>query len=55
MKEKVNSYLAVLIIVIAGAAAAAFIVRIEKDNTFDAAFSGSEAKYSSLEQQILNQ
>jgi hypothetical protein len=55
MKEKINSYIAVFIIVVAGSLAATFIMKIVEENTFSNAFSGSESKYSSLEQSILNQ
>jgi hypothetical protein len=52
---KINSYAAVLLITVAGATAAMFIVRIAYDDTIATTFNGSEASYSSLQQQILNQ
>ena len=56
MKSKVNFYLAVLLITIAGAGAALLLVHVAMTaNSFPAKFSGSEAKYDELKQLILNQ
>lgn len=54
MKDTINSYIAVLLIAIAGAIASLLIIRVAYDNAF-ANFGGSEAAYSSLEQSILAQ
>jgi len=55
MKGNVNFYFAMLIMFIAGAVAAWFIIHIVQTNAFVATFGGSEASYSSLQQSILNQ
>ncbi len=54
MKEKINSYFAVLLITIAGAGAALLIVHVAYDNAF-ANFGGSEAAYAPLQESILGQ
>lgn len=53
-KHKVNAYLATLIITIAGAGAAALIVKVANQNQYSIVNSSSEAGYSSLKQSILN-
>ena len=55
MKGNVNFYFAMLIMFIAGAGAAWFIIHIVQTNAFTATFGGSEASYSSLQQSILGQ
>jgi len=55
MKDKVNTYFAVLLITVAGAAAAWLIVHFTYTETLTAIFNGSEANYASLQQSILNQ
>jgi hypothetical protein len=55
MKDTVNSYFATLLIVIAGAAAAWFIMRLANSDSFSATINGSEASYAPLQQSILNQ
>lgn len=56
MKEKINSYLATLIIVIMGAAAVWVIMRIADANSFTTTtVSGSEKSYEKLKQSILKQ
>ena len=55
MKDKINSYFAVLLIVIAGAGATWLIVHVVYANTFSIMVSGSEANYAPLQQSILGQ
>ena len=52
-KHKVNTYLATLIITIAGAAAAMVIVKVSNRNTNDVVRVSSEASYSKLQDAIL--
>ena len=53
MKDKINSYFAVLLITIAGSGAALFIVHIATTDVIATAFRGSEDTYASLQQSIL--
>lgn len=55
MKDKINSYFAVLIIVIAGTGAVLLIIHIATANTLPTTFGGSEARYVQLQQSILKQ
>ena len=55
MKDKVNTYFAVLIIVIAGANAAWVIVRVATTDILTTAVIGSEASYAPLQKSILGQ
>ncbi|MDE2173425.1 MAG: hypothetical protein KGJ31_02395 [Patescibacteria group bacterium] len=52
MKDKINSYFAVLLITIAGAGATMIIVRVANTDTSTFA-TGSEAQYASLQNSIL--
>ena len=54
MKYRVNAYLGILFITIAGAGAALLIVHIAADNMLVANFQGNEANYLLLQQSILN-
>ena len=51
---KINSYAAVLLITLAGAAATILIVRMASNDTLSTSFNGSESDYSALQQSILN-
>jgi len=53
MKDKINSYFAVLLITIAGAGATLLIVHIATADVLDITVSGNEAKYIQLQQSIL--
>ena len=53
MKDKINSYFAVLIITIFGAGAALIIMRVATQNTIIIIHSNSEASYAKLQQSIL--
>jgi hypothetical protein len=53
MKDKINSYFAILLVTIAGAGATWFIVHIASDNALASTMGGSEASYASLQQSIL--
>lgn len=55
MKDTVNSYFAVLLVTIAGAAATMLIVNVAFSNSFAVTFNNSEATYASLQQSLLNQ
>lgn len=56
MKNKVNFYLAVLLIALLGAGAAFLLVRVATSaNSFPTRFGGSEAKYDQLKKSILEQ
>jgi hypothetical protein len=55
MKGKINSYFAVLIITVVGAAATQLIVHVVYANTFTVVIGGSAAQYISLQQSILGQ
>lgn len=52
MKSKVNSYLAILLITIAGAGAALLLVHVATSNTFAATFSSGVTKYNELQKSI---
>ncbi|MGD0328364.1 MAG: hypothetical protein ABSB00_01470 [Minisyncoccia bacterium] len=52
MKDKINSYLAILLITIEGAVAAFLIIRVAYSNNFVITMNSSEANYSSLQQLI---
>ena len=54
MKERINSYFAVLIITVAGAGAAWLIIHLATADTLTANFGGAEAKYAPLQKSILN-
>ncbi len=54
MKDKLNSYLAILLITIAGSGAALLIVRVATDNVLTATIQGNEANYLMLQQSILS-
>ena len=53
MKDKVNFYLAMLIMFVAGAGAEWLIIHFTNSNNFANTIGGSEASYSSLQQSIL--
>jgi hypothetical protein len=53
MKDKVNSYFAALILLIAGLGAAWLIYHLATTNTLKNTVNGSEANYSQLQQSIL--
>lgn len=53
MKDKINSYFAVLLITIAGAGATLLIVHIAVSDTLTMTISGNEAKYIQLQRSIL--
>lgn len=53
MRDKINSYFAILIITIAGALATLLIVHVATNNTLSATVNGSEANYASLQKSIL--
>ncbi len=55
MKDRVNTYFAVLIIISTGAWATWLIIHIVYANSFSTTVGGSEANYSRLQQQILKQ
>ncbi len=55
MKNTINTYLAILLITIAGVGAVLIIVHISDANAFTTTMGGSEANYSSLQQSILKQ
>jgi hypothetical protein len=49
MKSKINSYLAILLITIAGAGAALLLVHIAASNTFTITFSSGATRYDELQ------
>lgn len=53
MKDKVNSYFAILLVTIAGGGAAMLIIHAAFNNTFTNASTGTEATYAALQQSIL--
>lgn len=53
MKEKVNTYLAILFITIAGSGAALLIIHVATDNMLTQNVQGNEANYFLLQQSIL--
>lgn len=53
MKDKVNSYLAVLCVTIIGGGAALIIVHVGTTAVIATTFGGSEANYMALQQSIL--
>lgn len=53
MRGKINSYIAILLITIAGSGAALIIVRVATDDILTETFRGHEAAYASLRQSIL--
>jgi hypothetical protein len=55
MKGKINSYFAVLIITVVGAAATQLIVHVVYANTFTIIVAGSAAEYVPLQRSILGQ
>jgi hypothetical protein len=52
MKHKVNSYLAILFITIAGAGATLLLVHVVTANTFTTTFSSGATKYDELQKLI---
>lgn len=54
MKEKINTYIAILLITIAGSGAALIIVRVATDDIITETFRGSEANYAALRQSIID-
>jgi len=50
MQSKINSYLAVLIITIAGSWAALFIIRVATSDTLTALFADNAENYAALQQ-----
>ena len=52
MKEKINTYFAVLLITIAGSGAAMLIIHVAYANS-DAFVAGNEGQYASLQKSIL--
>lgn len=55
MKDKINTYFAILLVTIAGAGAALLIVHISVAKTPVVETGYNEASYSSLKESILNQ
>lgn len=55
VRDKINSYFATLLIVIAGAGAIWVINRMLSSATLTTNFGGSEANYAPLQQSILKQ
>lgn len=53
MKDRINSYFAVLLIAIVGSGAALLIVDIGTTDMVASTFGGSEANYAALRQSIL--
>lgn len=53
MKERINTYLAVLFITIAGSGAALLIIHVATDNMLAKNVQGNEANYLLLQQSIL--
>ena len=53
MKDKINSYFAILIITIAGAGATTLIVHVAGSQTLIATMQGSGAHYTALQNSIL--
>jgi len=54
MKDRINSYIAVLLITIAGGGAALLIVHIATTDIVITAIQGTEGSYAALQQSILN-
>lgn len=52
MKSKVNAYLAILLITIAGAGATLLLVHVATANTFTTTFSSGVTKYNELQKSI---
>ena len=55
MKDTLNTYIAILLITLAGAGAAWLIVHVAYQNSFTRTVVGNEASYSSLQESILKQ
>ena len=53
MKDRINSYFAILLITIAGSGATLIIVHFANTTTLASTISGSEAHYGPLQQSIL--
>ena len=53
MKGKINSYLAALLVTVAGAGAAVLIVHLTFSETLPAVLAGNQAEYLELQQSIL--
>ncbi|MCR4333556.1 MAG: hypothetical protein NUV60_00840 [Patescibacteria group bacterium] len=54
MKDKMNTYIAILLVTIAGSGAALIIVHVATTDVITTALRGSESNYASLQQSILN-
>lgn len=54
MKDKINTYIATLLITIAGAGATLLIVHVVFANTFPA-LAGGESQYAPLQKTLLNE
>lgn len=54
MKERVNTYIAILLVTIAGSGAALIIVRVATNDIITETFRGNEANYAALRQSIIN-
>jgi len=50
MKDRINSYFAILLVTIAGAGATMIIVHVAYSNTFVVTFGAGQAAYSQLQQ-----
>ncbi len=53
MKEKMNTYIAVLFITVAGSGAALLIVHIATTDVANSTFHSNQASYAALQQSIL--
>lgn len=54
MRSKINSYMAALLITIAGVAATLLIVRLNESNNFDRSTGYNAASYAELKESILH-
>lgn len=55
MKDKINTYFAILLITIAGSGAALIITHVGTTNVIEKAFAGSEANYNMMLQQSIRE
>lgn len=55
MKDRINTYFAILLITLAGAGATMLIVHVALANAYSSTFTDSEAVYASLQQSVVNQ
>ncbi len=53
MKDRINSYFAILLITIAGAGASLIIVHVANTTAFGSTVSGSERSYAPLQRSLL--